>query len=125
MGDVTERPAVWYVSLQSKGNSDEAYRWRQDAASYRAGQGHDPPRTVSLFARASNHDLPVAEAARDSGVSHRQRLALQHRSHRPLLLAATEPHRTQESPPIIFSLASALSPKARQPNFIFYLSPPT
>ena len=50
----------------------------------------DRARSLSLLARASIHDLPAAEAPSASSVSRGQRLALQHRSHRPLALAAGE-----------------------------------
>jgi hypothetical protein len=44
----------------------------------------------ACFARASDNDLPTAETRSDSGLSRGQRLALQHRSHRPLAHATEE-----------------------------------
>ena len=50
-------------------------RYRQRVPLYGADQHNDRARSVSLFARASDHYLPAAEAQSDSGLSHRQRLA--------------------------------------------------
>ena len=56
---------------------------RKVGRSRRGPSSDDRARSVRLLEGASNHELSTAEAQSDSSVSRGQRLALQHRNHRP------------------------------------------